>query len=69
MLEQRTMDLIKLEHQANEMDARNQATVGQSINALDIIDNNIDKVGRIMGRSKTVERLPGLERKDNIYRD
>ena len=53
------MDLIDLEQDANEQDARNRLNIGQSISALSRIDENIEDMNRIMhlGKSHSVGML------------
>ena len=51
------MERIKLEFKAKDLEAKNHETLGKSMDTLNEIDKNISKVGRILGRSQTVENL------------
>ena len=46
-----------MEYRANELEAKNQDALGRSIDTLNAIDKNISKVGQILGRSHTMDRL------------
>ena len=62
-----------MEYRANELEAKNQDALGRSINTLSAIDKNISKVGQILGRSQTMDRLqeqqPQQMRKEKPFRD
>ena len=52
------MDLIKMEHENNEMDARNKVNIGQSIELLSKIEENMDHMSRmVLGKSRSVGML------------
>ena len=42
LLEQRTRDLINMEHLTDDLDAQNRNTLGESIRSLNKIDKNIN---------------------------
>ena len=54
----RAMDLIQMQHAANEQDAENNLSLRDSLMTLDAIDKNIKASTKLMGRSRTVGLLP-----------
>ena len=59
-----------MEYRANELEAKNQDALGRSIDTLSAIDKNISKVGQILGRSQTMDRLTQQQpRKEKPFRD
>ena len=59
-----------MEYRANELEAKNQDALGRSIDTLSAIDKNISKVGQILGRSQTMDRLTQQQtHKEKPFRD
>ena len=71
MLEQRTRDVINLEHNVNEQDAKNRITFGESLTSLKDIDKNMDQIGKMLTKSRTFYKLPSRTAalRKKVFRD